>query len=136
MRLLLLLLLSMELDHDRRTHLLKILLFFSVFFLILQGIPFAQSHHLLSLSFTVSRSAVFSLLSTFGSSAACFTLYTQLSKLSREAIFSQPLCDRSMSAFDSLPVSLVMVMALVLPVLWHTHLRFHSHLYRGKLQSW
>ena len=47
---LLLLLLSMELGHDRRTHLLKILLFFFVFFLILQGIPFAQIHHLLSLS--------------------------------------------------------------------------------------
>ena len=98
---LLLLLLSMELGHDRRTHFLKILLFFFVFFLILQGIPFAQSHHLLSLSFTVSRSAAFSLLSTFGSSAipvlhcthnfpSCLSKQSFLSQHAIDARFRQP----------------------------------------------
>ena len=44
------LLLSMELSHDRRTHLLKISLFFFVFFFIyLQGIPFQPCHHFLNL---------------------------------------------------------------------------------------
>ena len=45
-----------------------------------------------------------------------YTVHITFQAVSRSNLFSATM--RSMSAFESLPVSLVMAMALVLPVLW------------------